>query len=98
MQLLDHHRDVLHSNRSPCRARTCAEHIAEDPKDWFINWAHFRANETAKEISQKYTNHKIDNGEAIVAVGVTAMVQAAYDEKIVMTSKEANEIGMGKTM
>ena len=73
------------------------EYIAEDPKDWFINWAYFRANETAKEISQKYTNHKIDNGEAIVAVGVTAMVQAAYDEKIIMTAKESNEIGMGKT-
>mgnify|MGYP006245028913 FL=1 len=33
------------------------EYIAVDPKDWFINWAHFRANETAKEISQKYINH-----------------------------------------
>ena len=37
------------------------EHIAEDPKDWFINWAHFRAIETAKDISQKYINHKMDN-------------------------------------
>ena len=35
------------------------EYIAEDPKDWFINWAYFRSNETAKEISQKYTNHNI---------------------------------------
>lgn len=74
------------------------EYIAEDPKDWFIGWAHFRANETAKEISQLYVNHKIDKGEAIVAVGVTAMVQAAYDEKIIMTAKENNETGMGKTM
>ena len=74
------------------------EYIAEDPKDWFNGWAHFRANETAKEISQLYVNHKIDKGEAIVAVGVTAMVQAAYDEKIIMTAKEQTEIGMGKTM
>jgi len=73
------------------------EYIAEDPKEWFISWAHFRANETAKEISQKYTSHKIDKGEAIVAVGVTAIVQAAYDEKIIITAKENNETGIGKT-
>ena len=73
------------------------EYIADDPKDWFINWAHFRANETAKEISQKYINHKIDNGQPIVAVGVTAMVQAAYDEKIIITAKDNNETGIGKS-
>ena len=73
------------------------EYIAVDPEDWFINWAHFRANETAKEISQKYINHKMDNGQSIVAVGVTAMVQAAYDEKIIITAKEDTETGMGKT-
>ena len=72
--------------------------MAEDPKDWFINWAHFRANETAKDISQKYINLKMDNGQPIVAVGVTAMVQAAYDEKIIITAKENNETGMGKTV
>ena len=72
--------------------------LMRDPKDWFINWAHFRANETAKDISQLYVNHKIDNGQPIVAVGVTAMVQAAYDEKIVITAKESNETGFGKTM
>ena len=74
------------------------EYIAVDPKDWFINWAHFRANETAKDISQKYINHKMDNGQPIVAVGVTAMVQAAYDEKIIITAKEDTETGMGKTI
>ena len=26
------------------------EHIAEDPKDWFIKWAQFRADESAKDI------------------------------------------------
>ena len=74
------------------------EYIAVDPKDWFINWAHFRANETAKDISQKYINHKMDNGQPIVAVGVTAMVQAAYDEKIIITAKEDTETGMGKSI
>ena len=73
------------------------EYIAEDPKEWFINWAHFRANETAREISQKYINHKIDAGQAITAIGTSAMVQAAYDEKIIITAKENNETGMGKT-
>ncbi len=74
------------------------EYIAVDPKDWFTNWAHFRANETAKEISQKYINYKMDNGQSIVAVGVTAMVQAAYDEKIIITAKQDTETGMGKTI
>ena len=73
------------------------EYIAEDPKDWFINWAQFRANETAREISQKYINHKIDAGQAITAIGTSAMVQAAYDEKIIITAKENNETGIGKT-
>jgi len=73
------------------------EYIAEDPKDWFINWAHFRANETAREISQKYINHKMDAGQAITAIGTSAMVQAAYDEKIIITAKENNETGMAKT-
>ena len=40
----------------------------------------------------------MDNGQPIVAVGVTAMVQAAYDEKIIITAKENNETGMGKTV
>ena len=74
------------------------EYIAEDPKDWFIGWAHFRANETAREISQKYIDHKMNAGQAITAIGTSAMVQAAYDEKIIITAKENNEIGMGKTV
>lgn len=73
------------------------EYIAEDPKDWFTNWAHFRANETAREISQKYINYKMDAGQAITAIGTSAMVQAAYDEKIIITAKENNETGMAKT-
>ena len=40
----------------------------------------------------------MDNGQPIVAVGVTAMVQAAYDEKIIITAKEDTETGMGKTI
>tara|TARA_B100000212_G_scaffold220371_1_gene166903 strand:+ start:1431 stop:1706 length:276 start_codon:yes stop_codon:yes gene_type:complete len=74
------------------------EHIAEDPKDWFTSWANFRANEAAKDISQLYVNHKIDNGQPIVAVGVTAMVQAAYDENIIVTARKANETSIGRTM
>ena len=69
------------------------EYIAEDPKEWFANWAQFRANETAKEISQIYVNHKIDVGQSITAVGTTAMVQASYDENIIKTVKDANAAG-----
>ena len=74
------------------------EYIAEDPKDWFINWAHFRANETARDISHLYINHKMDVGQAITAVGTTAIVQAAYDENIIKTAKDANAAGFGRTV
>ena len=66
------------------------EYIAEDPKDWFIGWAQGRADTAAKDIVRVYTDTKVQAGQAITAVGTTAIVQAAYDEKIIMTVADAN--------
>tara|TARA_B100000131_G_scaffold284952_1_gene293906 strand:- start:387 stop:656 length:270 start_codon:yes stop_codon:yes gene_type:complete len=66
------------------------EYIAEDPKDWFIGWAQGRADNAAKDIVRVYTDTKVQAGQAITAVGTTAIVQAAYDEKIIMTVADAN--------
>ena len=66
------------------------EYIAEDPKDWFIGWAQGRADIAAKDIVRVYTDTKVQAGQAITAVGTTAIVQAAYDEKIIKTVADAN--------
>ena len=66
------------------------EYIAEDPKDWFIGWAQGRADIAAKDIVRVYTDTKVQAGQAITAVGTTAIVQAAYDEKIITTVAVAN--------
>ena len=66
------------------------EYIAEDPKDWFIGWAQGRADIAAKDIVRVYTDTKVQAGQAITAVGTTAIVQAAYDEKIIPTVAVAN--------
>ena len=66
------------------------EYIAEDPRDWFIGWAQGRADTAAKDIVRVYTDTKINAGQAITAVGTTAIVQAAYDEKIIKTVADAN--------
>ena len=68
------------------------EYIAEDPKDWFIGWAQGRADIAAKDIVRVYTDTKINAGQAITAVGTTAIVQAAYDEGIVTTIAASNTL------
>ena len=66
------------------------EHIVEDPKDWFIGWGQGRADAAAKDIVRIYTDTKVQAGQSITAVGTTAIVQAAYDEKIIKTVADAN--------
>ena len=68
------------------------EYVAEDPKDWYIGWAQARADAAAKDIVRVYTDTKINAGQAITAVGTTAIVQAAYDEGIVTTIAASNTL------
>ena len=59
------------------------QYVASDQKDYITNFVHSRAKIASDEIVQKYTTFKINKGEAITAVGTTAVIQAAYSEGVV---------------
>ena len=54
-----------------------------DQKDWIENFITNRARIATIEITNKYTQYKIDKGEAITAIGSTAIIQAAISEGII---------------
>jgi len=54
-----------------------------DQQDWITNAITERARVAIENISNKYTNFKINKGEAITAVGTTAIIEAAYAEGVV---------------
>ena len=54
-----------------------------DQKDWLENFITNRARLAIIGITNKYTQYKIDRGEAITAVGSTAIIQAAISEGVV---------------
>ena len=57
--------------------------IMVDQKDWIENFITNRARIATIEITNKYTQYKIDKGEAITAIGSTAIIEAAISEGIV---------------
>ena len=57
--------------------------VMVDQKDWIENFITNRARIATIEITNKYTQYKIDKGEAITAIGSTAIIQAAISEGIV---------------
>lgn len=67
------------------------EYIAPDVDDWIANVATNRARIAIDEICSLYTNHKLENGEAITVVGKDAMVLAAYEEGLIKTAAQRNE-------
>ena len=54
-----------------------------DQKDWIENFITNRARIATEEIQNLYTNFKINKGEAITAVGSTAIIEAAYAEGVI---------------
>ena len=54
-----------------------------DQKDWITNAIQNRASVAINDITTKYTQYKINKGEAITAIGSTAIVEAAISEGIV---------------
>tara|TARA_B100000282_G_C31708277_1_gene479823 strand:+ start:1173 stop:1415 length:243 start_codon:yes stop_codon:yes gene_type:complete len=54
-----------------------------DQKDWIENAITNRARIASDDIVNKYTSFKINKGEAITAVGTTAIIEAAYAEGVV---------------
>ena len=54
-----------------------------DQKEWIENAIQNRARIATVEITNKYTQYKVDKGEAITAIGSTAIIQAAISEGVV---------------
>tara|TARA_B100000927_G_scaffold276693_1_gene257707 strand:+ start:291 stop:536 length:246 start_codon:yes stop_codon:yes gene_type:complete len=59
------------------------QYVMIDQKDWIENVIKNRARIASDEIINIYTQYKINKGEAITAVGTTAVIEAAYAEGIV---------------
>ena len=57
--------------------------VIPDQQDWIKNAISNRAREATVDISNKYTQFKINKGEAITAVGSTAIIEAAISEGVV---------------
>ena len=57
--------------------------VMVDQKDWLENAITNRARIASDDIVNKYTAFKINKGEAITAVGTTAIIEAAYSEGVI---------------
>ena len=63
------------------------QYVMIDQKEWIENSIKNRARIASDEILNLYTQFKIKKGEAITAVGTTAIIEAAYAEGIVGIAK-----------
>ena len=59
------------------------QYVMVDQKDWITNAIQNRASVAINDITTKYTQFKINKGEAITAIGSTAIVEAAISEGVV---------------
>ena len=59
------------------------QYVMVDQKEWMENAIQNRARIASDEIVNLYTKHKIDKGEAITAIGSTAVIEAAYAEGVI---------------
>ena len=59
------------------------QYVMVDQNDWITNALTNRARIATEEIQNLYTNFKINKGEAITAVGSTAIIEAAYSEGVI---------------
>ena len=59
------------------------QHVMVDQKEWITNAIQHRANAATIEIINSYTQYKINKGEAITAIGSTAIIEAALSEGVV---------------
>ena len=57
--------------------------VMVDQEEWIKNAIKNRARIASDEIVKEYTQIKINKGEAITAVGTTAVIEAAYAEGVV---------------
>tara|TARA_B100000945_G_scaffold255956_1_gene213312 strand:- start:11 stop:256 length:246 start_codon:yes stop_codon:yes gene_type:complete len=59
------------------------QYVMIDQNDWVNNALKNRARIASDEIVNIYTQYKINKGEAITAVGSTAVIEAAYAEGVI---------------
>ena len=59
------------------------QYVMVDQKDWMENAIKNRARIASDEIVNRYSQFKINKGEAITAVGTTAVIEAAYAEGVI---------------
>ena len=59
------------------------QYVMADQNFWVNNSLKNRARQASNEIVKLYTNYKINKGEAITAIGTTAVIEAAYAEGVV---------------
>ena len=59
------------------------QYVMVDQKDWIENAIQNRARIASDKIINLYSQFKINKGEAITAVGSTAVIEAAYAEGVI---------------
>ena len=59
------------------------QYVMIDQNFWVNNSLQNRARQASDEIINLYTNYKINKGEAITAIGTTAVIEAAYAEGVI---------------
>ena len=59
------------------------QYVMVDQNFWVNNSLKNRARQASNEIVRLYTNYKINKGEAITAVGSTAIIESAYAEGVI---------------
>ncbi len=59
------------------------QYVMVDQNEWVTNALKNRARIASDEIVNLYSQFKINKGEAITAVGSTAVIEAAYAEGII---------------
>ena len=59
------------------------QYVMINQQDWIENAIKNRARIATDDIVNMYTQYKIGKGEAITAIGTTAVIEAAYAEGVV---------------
>tara|TARA_R100000278_G_scaffold43655_1_gene38147 strand:+ start:204 stop:446 length:243 start_codon:yes stop_codon:yes gene_type:complete len=59
------------------------QYVMVDQNFWVNNVIKNRARQASNEIVNLYTSYKINKGEAITAIGTTAVIEAAYAEGVI---------------
>ena len=59
------------------------QYVTVNQNEWIENAIKNRARIASEEIINLYSKFKINKGEAITAVGTTAVIEAAYSEGVI---------------